>query len=823
MGFTGLPRSGYLCRPFISSIFNMTISYNWLHDYLPQRIDPQELSLILTGIGLEVESVEKFESVKGSLEGLLIGEVLTVAQHPNADKLRLTTVNVGKEAPLRIVCGAPNVAAGQKVVVAPIGSTIYPTTGEPLTMKKAKIRGEESEGMICAEDEIGLGNSHEGILVLPADATAGTTAADYLKPYTDTIYEIGLTPNRADAASHWGVVRDVCAYLSHHQSKKISPRLPVITPATSNNRLPITVTVADAASCPRYTGVCISGIQVGPSPAWLQHRLQAIGQRPINNIVDITNFIQHETGQPLHAFDYNKIGNHEVVVRKAAASEPFITLDGKERKLTADDLVIADAQKPMCIAGVFGGAESGVTENTTTLFLESAVFDPISIRKTSFRHDLRTDAAGRFEKGVDVSNTLQVLHRAAALITEIAGGEVASEVVDKYTPQPLRQVRLTYAFLKKLSGKYYAPEVAQSILQNLGFNILNKNEESLTVEVPSYKLDVEAPADLVEEIIRIDGLNNIDIPQHITISPAIDHSRNGEALKQKWALMLAGAGWTEMLTNSITHSAYFENAADAVKLINSLSTELDVMRPAMLPTALEVIQFNSNRKQANLFLFEWGKTYTRNEAGAYKEKEHFCLYATGARKGGNWKKENTTTDVYYLKGVVEALLQTVGVSQLEYAPSSQEFLSAGVVGSWKDKPLVQFGEAAVPQRFDIKAPVYFADVDWEAVLKLAQKPIRYQELPRFPAVQRDLALVVDNTTTYAQLQAVIKNLKLSKLQDVRLFDVFKSDKLGAGKQSMAMSFTFQDAEKTLTDKETDGMMHRIIAAFQKEVGAEIRK
>jgi phenylalanyl-tRNA synthetase beta chain len=804
----------------------MTISYNWLSEYLPVKLEPERLSRILTSIGLEVESMEAYEEIKGGLKGLVIGEVLEAEQHPNADKLRLTKVSVGSADPLQVVCGAPNVAAGQKVVVATVGTTIYPTSGEPLTMKVAKIRGVESHGMICAEDEIGLGDSHAGIMVLPENAPVGQAAAEYFKPYSDIIYEIGLTPNRMDAMSHWGVARDVCAYLSHHDRKSISPKIPAANFKVDNHDLKIDVVVEAAQACRRYSGVCLSGIEVKPSPQWLQQRLKAIGLRPINNIVDITNYIQHETGQPLHAFDYSAIAGQKIVVKLEADGTPFTTLDEKERKLSAEDLMICNAIEGMCIAGVFGGAKSGVSQSTKNIFLESAWFDPIAIRKTSFRHGLRTDAATRFEKGVDISNTVAVLKRAASLIKEVAGGAIASEVVDIYPdPKPKQQIIFKYQYLRKLSGKNYHPDTVKGILQSLGFTLLREDIDALFLEVPYHKHDVSLQADLVEEVLRIDGLDNIEIPQAIRMSPAVESDRQGDALKEKWAGMLSGLGFNEILTNSITNSKYFGEAEGTVKMLNNLSSELDVLRPAMLPTALEVMAFNINRKAADLRLFEWGKTYSTTGVGKYDEADHCCLYLTGNSAEGGWKGKATAADIYYLKGIAEALLAATGFT-VQWTNSADAHFDAVITGSVNGKPLVKLGQVArkLATAFDIKAPVYFADIDWNALLDVAAKvKPGYRELPRFPAVQRDLALVVPQSLPYESITGQLGKLRLSKLQDVRLFDVFESEKLGAGKKSMAINLTFLDEEKTLTDKEIDGWMQKIMTTFEKELGAEVRK
>jgi phenylalanyl-tRNA synthetase beta chain len=806
----------------------MTISYNWLHAYLPLTLAPERLSQILTAVGLEVEGMEPFEAVKGSLGGLVIGEVLEAGPHPNADKLRLTKVSTGNET-LQIVCGAPNVAAGQKVVVAIVGTTIYPTAGAPLTMKVAKIRGVESQGMICAEDEIGLGTSHEGILVLPDDAPVGTAASDFFKPYKDVVYEIGLTPNRMDAMSHWGVARDLCAYLSHHEGRTVTPVIPHTHATPDNTNLPVEVVIENKAACKRYSGVTLSGITVQESPAWLQHRLKAIGLRPINNIVDITNFIQHETGQPLHAFDYEAIKGSKVVVKNLPENTAFTTLDERERKLSAEDLIICNADEGMCIAGVFGGAKSGVTNSTTLIFLESAYFDPAAIRKTSFRHGLRTDAATRFEKGIDISATRSVLERAAFLIKEVAGGNIASSFIDVYPdPQPKKEVVLTYGYLKKLSGKAYAPQHVIAILTSLGFEIKNETADAITVAVPYQKPDVSLPADVVEEIVRIDGLDAIPIPTAITITPAVEAAYAAEALREKASNMMAGMGFSEILTNSITHSEYTTETErqHTVRLLNNLSTELDIMRPSMLYTGLEVLQFNSNRKATDLRLFEWGKTYRTAGPGQYSEQAHLCLYLTGQRTGQGWKEKSTTADLFYLKGVVQALLQAVGITDAQFEAGAHELFQPAVVVKIKGENAVVLGQVAPEQArtFDLKQPVYSADLLWEVVVRAATaEKITYHEIPKYPAVERDLAVVVPEQTPYEAIEKGVRNLRLGKLEQMRLFDVFQSEKLGAGKKSLAINFTFQDAEKTLTDKEIDGWMQKIMTALERELGAEIRR
>jgi phenylalanyl-tRNA synthetase beta chain len=806
----------------------MTISYNWLCDYLPVKPTPEELSVILTRIGLEVESLEKFESVKGSLEGLVIGEVLTAVPHPNADKLKLTTVNIGAAEPLNIVCGAPNVAAGQKVVVAPIGVTIYPASGEPLTMKKAKIRGEESHGMICAEDEIGLGSSHAGILVLDPSLTPGTPAREIFKPFEDWVYEIGLTPNRMDAMSHLGVAKDVCAYLNNTantlENKAKIPALAALPEA--KDRYDISVSIENTTACPRYAGITLSGVKVGPSPEWLTHRLQAIGIRSINNVVDITNFILHETGQPLHAFDADTIKGRKVIVKNLPQNTLFTTLDEKERKLDAADLVICNADsEPMALAGVFGGLHTGVTDTTTNIFLESACFSPASIRPTSFRHGLRTDAAARFEKGVDISGTVYVLQRAAALICELAGGQAASGIVDIYPqPKPAVEVETSWQYIQKLSGKAYPADKIERILTSLGFTFLSKTEERFRVTVPFSKPDISIPADIVEEVMRIDGLDNIDIPTRITITPSPASRPDKEKIREKVANYLASNGFNEIFTNSITNSKYYtpEVLATTVRMINSLTEELDIMRPSMLETGLESVAHNLNRRNDNLLFFEFGNTYAVTGEHQYEETAHLSLYLTGQKVTESWLHKAAPVDFYFLKGYVQNILQLLVIKGLQYKEGEQHTWEIIV----KNKPVVTLGavDNAKLKQFDIKQAVWFADFNWLNLLSLLQKTESfYKEIPKFPSVRRDLALILDKQVKYAAVETAAKQVKSPLLQDMNLFDVFESEKLGANKKSYAVSFTFQDAQKTLTDKEIDAVMEKLIKTFQTQLQAEIRK
>ena len=809
----------------------MTISYNWLSDYLPQPIDPDRLGRILTSIGLEVEKQISYEEVKGGLAGVVIGTVLEVTQHPNADRLRLTRVDIGEAEPLHIVCGASNVAVGQTVLVATVGTTIYPSQGEPITLRKAKIRGEESQGMICAEDELGLGSSHEGILVLPSGLTPGTPAAEYFKPYSDVVYEIGLTPNRMDAMSHWGVARDVCAYLSHHERTESRPQLPNPTGlSATTTKSPISVEIENAEDCPRYCGISLEQVTVGESPRWMQQRLKAIGVRPINNLVDITNYLLHETGQPLHAFDADKIRGGQIIVKKLPAGSSFITLDDKARTLHEEDLMICDSQGGLCLAGVFGGKDSGVTEQTTNLFLESACFGGIGIRKTSFRHGLRTDAALRFEKGTDPGLCERVLLRAVQLIQEIAGGVVVGSLTDLYPGKKEKtEIALSWQYLKKLSGKNYHPEAVRSILSALGFEILRESDNEFRVAVPTHKPDIEQPADLVEEILRIDGLDNIAIPTTIRISPSVTTEERPARWQEKIADLLAGQGYQEILTNSITNGAYYneEESKELVRMINSLSQELDVMRPRLLETSLEVVAHNLNHKNSSLRLFEFGKTYRYAGGTDYKETPKLALILSGEWQEGGWNQPARRVDLFTLKSQVSILIQWLGLDNVSEVYPDQE-------SSWMDPiewqhqgtRLALGGQLTAEKmdRFGIKQPVYFVELEWQSILTLAlESRTKIQALPKFPAVQRDLAMVVDRSLNWSVLESTVQKIGLENLQGIKLFDIFESDKLGSDKRSMAINLTFQHPEKTLTDAEIDGWMQQVMKALASECNAEIRK
>jgi phenylalanyl-tRNA synthetase beta chain len=830
----------------------MKISYNWLKDYLPGDAitskmieNPQKLAAILTSVGLEVEALYTYEEARYSLEGLVIGEIITCEKHPNADKLTITTVSNGHGETLQIVCGASNVAVGQKVIIAPVGITLYPINADPFTIKKATIRGIESNGMLCAEDEIGLGDSHEGIIVLPGDTKTGMLAQDYYKSSGDSILEIGLTPNRMDGMSHMGVAKDVCAYLSHHHEteiKMISPFKNIFKADNTSGK--IDVAIENTEACSRYAGVTISGIKVSQSPGWLQSRLKSIAVRPINNIVDITNFILHETGQPLHAFDADKIKGNlpvqeaglptgqagKIIVKTLPEGTLFTTLDEKVRILNSEDLMICNGDEvPMCFGGVFGGLESGVTPNTTAIFLESAWFNPASVRKTSFRHNLRTEAAIRFEKGVDISNTVHVLKRAALLIKEICGGQISSEVIDVYpVPKTQNEVTLQDHYLGKISGKNYPPETVKNILKSLNFSIVSEGSGELRVAVPFSNPDITIPADIIEEIMRIDGLDNIEIPSAITISPASETSAYESAIKEKVTGWLTGNGFSEIFTNSITNGKYFteKTLEKTIKIINSLSEDLNVMRPSMMPTGLESISYNLNRKNADLLFFEFGKIYSAVEPGKYTESDGLALYFTGNKKNTNWKVAAEKTDIYFVKGVCNNIFSVAGLNDYRFAPGKKDELDDCFITTSNENIVAEAGsiKKATLEKFSIKQPVFYLYINWQQLISLVQKTeVSFIEIPKFPQVHRDLSIIVDKGITYQSLEDSVTSLNLARLVLVKLFDVFENEKLGENKKSLAISFLFSDKEKTLTDEETDEMMARIIHVMEKDWNAEIRR
>lgn len=806
----------------------MKISYNWLNKYLPETIEPQKLSEILTSVGLEVEALEPYENFKGGLKGLVTGEVLSCEQHPNADKLKITKVDINKGEPLQIVCGAPNVAVGQKVIVAPVGTTIYPSNGDAITMKVAKIRGVESFGMICAEDEIGLGSSHDGILILPADTANGTPAEKLFDVYTDWIYEIGLTPNRMDAMSHIGVAKDVCAWLTYHQHTIVTPKLPFKDTAEAGNTdSEFSVVIENTDACKRYSGIAIKNVKVSSSPSWLQHYLKAIGQRPINNIVDITNFVLHETGQPLHAFDADALSSKKVVVKNLPEGTLFKTLDEVERKLSSGDLMICNDNEPVCIAGVFGGIGSGVTDKTQSIFLESAWFSPFSVRATSLKHGLRTEAAIRFEKGVDISGTVRALLRAVELIKEMAGGEISGKLIDVYPAVAEKKiVVLKYDYLKKLSGKTYARESVKNILTALEFDILEENDSFIKLAVPLSKADISLPADIVEEIIRIDGLNNIEIPSTITITPSINENSLKENLKEKLAQLFAGLGFNEIITNSITNSKNYreDQLNTAVKLLNNLSADLDIMRPSMLETGLEVLAYNINRKISNLRFFELGKVYKHDEKG-YTEREKICFWITGRQQTPGWKNQDTAADFFTAKGIVTSLAESINIKNISFGEPST--IEGNIVQSIQ-KNKTQIGSIiqtanALLQKFGIKQSVVFAELDVESMaVEAVKQQVLYKEIPQFPAVERDLAFVTGKNIVYGNIAFLLEGMKVKYLESFKLFDIYEGEKLGADKKSFAVNFKFINAEKTLTDAEVELAMKTITEKLVKEFNAEIR-
>ncbi len=807
----------------------MKISYNWLRQYIDISLPPQEVADLLTNCGLEVESVEKFETVKGGLEGCVIGEVKTKEKHPDADKLSVTTVDIGTGTLLNIVCGAANVAAGQKVVVATAGATIYPTNGEPLTLRKAKIRGAVSEGMICAEDELGLGTSHEGIMVLDPSAKAGTPAREYFKVDIDHVFEIGLTPNRGDAASHYGVARDLTAVINCKlQTASCKLALPSITSFNIDNKnLAIEVAVEDTTACPRYSGITLSGITVKESPGWLKNRLRSIGLKPINNIVDVTNFVLHELGQPLHAFDADKIKGKKVVVKKLPAGTKFKTLDDAERTLTANDLMICNANGGMCIAGVFGGIESGVTGNTKDIFLESAYFDPTHIRRTARHHGLKTDASFRFERGTDPNITVFALQRAAALIREIAGGKISSEIVDVY-PKPIGnfKVPLSYSECDKLAGKKIDREKIKSILAALGIEIAEEGKDTLLLAVPPFKSDVTRQADVVEDILRIYGYNNVETPSRVRASLSYSPGPDEEAIRNAVSDMLSANGFAEIFSNSLTNSAYYpeEELSKAIRILNPNSTELDILRMSMLYSGLEAIAYNQNRQNSDLQLYEFGRTYHKTEKG-HSESKHLALFLTGEKQKENWNVKSQPANFYSLKGAVEAVAEKLGIADIKYSEFTNSFLAEGLQYASGKNGFSVCGKVkkAILKKFDIKNDVFFAGFKWDVVMGLIKNnSIQYEEVPKFPEVRRDLALLIDKSVKYKQLEELAFQAERSLLKKVNLFDVYEGDKIESGKKSYALSFILQDENATLTDKQIDKVMEKLQKIFEEKAGAKIR-
>ncbi|VTP96663.1 phenylalanine--tRNA ligase subunit beta [Sphingobacterium daejeonense] len=797
----------------------MRISYNWLKNFIDIDKTPDELSLILTDIGLEVESLEVEQSIPGGLAGLVVGEVITCEQHPNADKLKITTVNVGQPELLNIVCGAPNVRVGLKVIVAQVGTTCHPTTGEPFKITKSKIRGEASEGMLCGEDEIGLGTSHAGIVELSADAEVGSLVKSYFNMEDDYAYEIGLTPNRADAASHLGVARDLAAYFR----TEIKPLNLSDYKASTNKDTSVRVDSIDDA--PRYSGINIKNIKVAESPEWLRNKLAAIGVRSINNIVDVTNYILHDLGQPLHAFDQDKISGNQVIVRKAKEGELFTTLDGVERKLSSEDLVIADAEKPMCIAGVFGGEHSGVTEGTTSIFLESAYFNPVSVRKTSKRHTLKTDSSFRFERGTNPDITVEALKKAAILIAEVAGGEVSSEIVDLY-PNPIApfEFPITYANIQRVIGKDIPAGTIKEIIISLGIEIKNETNEGFDVLVPPYKVDVTREIDVVEEVLRIYGYNNIELKTQIKASLNTSEKPDREVVLNQIADLLISNGYREILSNSLTKDEYLENPETAVKLLNPLSSDLDVMRQNLLFSALVAIGYNQKRRSADLKVFEYGRSYNLVDEN-YVEKQLFSLAIAGRKESEQWNNSNNVVSFFDIKAPVDAIIKRLKVEGIRIEEYQGTYFDYGLSYKKGEKVLVSLGAVSKKnlKKADVDGPVFFAQFDFDLLVKVIKKnKITYKEVSKFPSVRRDLALLLDESVSFEQLRLIANKTERKLLKEVQIFDVYKGDKLPAGKKSYALSFILQDEEKTLTDKQIDTIIQKLIINFEKEVGATVR-
>ncbi|TAI49029.1 phenylalanine--tRNA ligase subunit beta [Flagellimonas allohymeniacidonis] len=806
----------------------MKISYNWLKQFLSVDWEAQKTGELLTDLGLEVEGITSFESVKGGLEGVVVGHVLTCEKHPNADRLKVTTVDIGEETPVQIVCGAPNVAVGQKVPVATIGTTLYSAEGEPLKIKKGKIRGEESHGMICAEDELGLGKSHDGIMVLSDALEPGTLGSEVFEIETDDVFEIGLTPNRADAMSHFGVARDLKAGLEQHEISK-----GLVTPSTSNfsidNRsLKIDVEVEDSDLAPRYCGVTISNIIVQDSPDWLKNRLKAIGLSPINNIVDVTNYVLHELGQPLHAFDANKIKGGKIEVKRLPSGTKFTTLDDVERELHEEDLMICDSEKPMCIAGVFGGTYSGVTEHTSAIFLESAYFNPISIRKSAKRHGLNTDASFRFERGIDIEITEYALMRAAALIREIAGGEISSEVVDLYPKKPKeRQVFLTFDKINSLIGQEIPRDTIKSILSSLEIRVNNVTESGLGLTIPFYRVDVEREVDVIEEILRVYGYNKIDFKEKLNASIASNSKLESHRLQDIVGDMLASQGFYEIMTNSLVAREDLEaivSSGNAVEMMNPLSLDLSVLRTSMLLSGLETIKYNNNRQQNRLKLYEFGKTYHATKKGN-DEKQHLSLFISGNRNSDSWTRPTEKTDFFYLKGSIETILQRLGIEKAEAKPTDSKSLSEGLSYWVNGKELCTFGlvNKSVLKKLELKQAVLIADFDWDMILDLVQdQAISFREIPKYPEVTRDFALLLDENVSFQQVNDIAWDTEKKLLKSVNLFDVYTGKNLPKGKKSYAISFTLQDENKTLTDKQIDKLMSKLQKSYEKQLGASLR-
>ena len=808
----------------------MKISYNWLKQFLKVDWEAEKTGELLTDLGLEVEGIETVESIKGSLEGIVVGKVLTCIQHPNADRLKVTTVDLGNGEPVQIVCGAPNVAAGQTVPVATIGTTLYDDKGVGFKIKKGNIRGEESHGMICAEDELGLGKSHDGILVLDETIPAGTLASKVFNIEKDEVFEIGLTPNRADAMSHYGTARDLRAGLIQNNVS-----LELISPSVSefhvdDRSLRFDVEVENSEKAPRYVGVTISEINVKESPEWIKNRLKAIGLKPINNIVDVTNYVLHELGQPLHAFDGSKVKGNKVIVKTLPTGTKFTTLDGVERELHEEDLMICNGNSdPMCIAGVFGGLNSGVTENTTSIFLESAYFNPITIRKTAKRHALNTDASFRFERGIDPNITEYALKRAALLILEVAGGKVSSEVIDNY-PTKINdfQVFLSYEKMDRLIGAKIPREEVKNILASLDIKLNSVTEGGLGLTIPAYRVDVIREADVIEEILRVYGYNNVEFSHKLNTS--ISFSEFDEVkIENVVANQLISQGFNETMANSLTKASYVSltemlNEDNNVTMLNPLSNDLGVLRQSLLFSGLESVIYNVNRKNNSLKFFEFGKTYHKFESG-YSEQKHLTLFVSGNRTVDSWNIGGKVSSFFYLKGIVSAILQRLGIKNLKTTPTKNDVFSEGITLSLGRIKLVDLGviKRSINKEFGIKQEVLFADFNWENVLKVGGKSnVKVFNLPKFPSVKRDFALLLDQEVTFNEIYNLAFQAEKNLLKEVDLFDVYEGDKLEKGKKSYAVSFLLQDEDKTLNDKQIDKIMQKLQQTFEKNVGAILR-
>jgi phenylalanyl-tRNA synthetase beta chain len=808
----------------------MKISYNWLKQFLKIDWEAEQTAELLTDLGLEVEGIETVESIKGSLKGIVVGEVLTCIQHPNADRLKVTTINIGGDSPIQIVCGAPNVAAGQKVPVATIGTVLYDGKGDSFKIKKGKIRGEESHGMICAEDELGLGKGHDGIMVLSGSLKVGTPCAEVFNIESDQVFEIGLTPNRADAMSHYGVARDLRAGMIQ-QGKQLELIFPSVSDFHVDERkLRIDIDIENTELVPRYCGITISDIEVKASPEWLQNRLKAIGLKPVNNVVDATNYVLHELGQPLHAFDASKIRGNKIVVKTLETGTKFITLDGVERSLHEDDIMICDGESnPLCIGGVFGGINSGVTESTSSIFLEAGYFNPVAIRKTAKRHALNTDASFRFERGIDPNFTEYALKRAALLIVEIAGGKKSSDILDFY-PNKIEdfQVFISYERMNRLIGDEIPKETIKNIIGSLDIKLNSETEGGLGLTVPSYRVDVQREVDVIEEILRVYGYNNVKYSHKLNTSISFDDF-DGVKIENIIANQLASQGFNETMANSLTKASYISltdnlNSDNDVEILNPLSSDLGVMRQSLLFSGLESISYNINRKKSSLKLFEFGKSYHQFESGR-SEQKHLTLFVTGNRTVDSWASEKKTSDFFYMKGVITTLLQRVGIHKLKTSPTKNDVFSEGITLSLGKIKLVDFGvvNISILKEFSIKQEVIYADFNWDAILKVTnRKGFKVDSLPKYPSVKRDLALLLDNATTFSEVYTTAFQSERSLLKEVDLFDVYQGDKLPEGKKSYAVSFILQDESKTLNEKQIDKVMQKMQQSFEKNLNAVLR-